>query len=851
MTDLTSIAPARRTDLVLSTTGDDGQCIVKDPVSGKFFNLGPEEAFLLNCLDGRHTTVDIRDNFEREFGEPLSEEEVDDFVELARQQKFLVVSDDDSSSATSTSREQHHDDPFYRAVRDWPLPGEPESESTDQPDGARNSLLYWRTTLFDPNSLFNWLEPRIRFVWTPTFLVLSLAWVAAAGWVVWTDRQALVTQLPQALQWQALVLGWAALITATMLHEFAHGLTCKHFGGQVREIGFLMMYFMPCFFCNVSDSWLFREKSKRLWVTLAGGYCDLLMWATAVFIWRVTTPESLVNNLAWIILSVCGMRIFFNFNPLLKLDGYYLLSDWLGINNLRQRAWESWLAHVRWALWGAARPEPQPRGRFLLAFGATSWMYSLMFLGLMYVGVREIADLKRGLVGVAWMIFLGVVITKSQFLGFSGGEFKKMFQERSRRVATWCLLILGLVLALTCIEVEDRVSGEFRVRGSRRADVRAPVAGFLRDVQHEEGDKVSPGAVLARLEVPDLTSRISQKHAEIHEAESRLKLLEIGPRHEQVTEQRAQVARLEAWRDRGRLDLGKLRQAFQEEIVQLDESITRSQSELELATTQYRRAYELRSRSALSIAELRELESKVKIASSGLKQAWAQKRARLAEGTITTEAELANRERSLAEAKAALSLLLAGSRPEEIEAERSRLTRLKEEAAYLDVLRSREPISSPLSGVVVTPRLHERIGQFLREGELICEVEEVAELRLEITISEQDSSRVRRDQEILLKARALPFQTFRAHVERIAPRAAPSSLALAQAAAPSDPQSAPNAAVKPSGSPVVTVHCHLEDPESLLRPGMSGFARVYCGRKPIGQILAIMTLRVIRTEFWW
>src|SRR5439155_10598309 len=136
----------------------------------------------------------------------------------------------------------------------------------------------------------------------------------------------LVSAVPRSTRWETLVLAWIVLFLATTCHEFAHGLTCKRHGGEVHELGFLMMFFMPCFYCNVSDAWLIREKSKRLWVTLAGGYCDLCAWAAAVVLWRLPLPGTAVNSLAWVVLTTCGVPVLFNLHPLPKLDGYYLPS---------------------------------------------------------------------------------------------------------------------------------------------------------------------------------------------------------------------------------------------------------------------------------------------------------------------------------------------------------------------------------------------------------------------------------------------------------------------------------------------------------------------------------------------
>src|ERR1051326_6353818 len=100
----------------------------------------------------------------------------------------------------------------------------------------------------------------------------------------------------------------------------------------------LLIYLQPAMYCNVSDAWLFPEKKKRLLVTLAGVWFDLLAWALATLLWRVTEPATAIDFLSLVIATTMGIKSLFNLNPLIKLDGYYLLSAWVEIPNLRRRA---------------------------------------------------------------------------------------------------------------------------------------------------------------------------------------------------------------------------------------------------------------------------------------------------------------------------------------------------------------------------------------------------------------------------------------------------------------------------------------------------------------------------------
>ncbi len=91
------------------------------------------------------------------------------------------------------------------------------------------------------------------------------------------------------------MLAWLTVIAITTCHEFAHGLTCKHYGGENHEIGFRLMYGRPRFFCNVSDAWLFREKAKRVWVTLAGALLRPGALGLAVFRLAADAPGLLAE----------------------------------------------------------------------------------------------------------------------------------------------------------------------------------------------------------------------------------------------------------------------------------------------------------------------------------------------------------------------------------------------------------------------------------------------------------------------------------------------------------------------------------------------------------------------------
>ncbi len=307
------------------------------------------------------------------------------------------------------------------------------------------------------------------------------------------------------------------------------------------------------------------------------------------------------------------------------------------------------------------------------------------------------------------------------------------------------------------------------------------------------------------------------------------KRLVNGSRPEEIAEQKHRVEAMETLRDLAQAQLADWKRKLQNDLVRLDELLLERDAESLRAKQEQTRVRSLRDRGASTQKDLEEAEVSLAIATAQWKQATAERQAREAEGTLEAEAALAYRAKELADAKSQLSLLEAGSRPEDIAASRARLERLEEELVELRQYRDRLVIISPISGAITTARLHERLGRKFAAGETICEVENVDQLEMVIEVHEQNVRRLERGQVVTLKLRSLPFDQFPGEVQGIAPRVVENEHA----------------------SRTVIVTCRLDGSNPILRPGMSGYARISSGTRRVGEILVEKILGYIRTEYWW
>ncbi|MFN4258701.1 MAG: site-2 protease family protein [Gemmataceae bacterium] len=296
--------------------------IVKDPVSLRYYRFKEQERFLLGLMDGEHTLEDAQKEFEKRFRpERLTLEDLEAFG-----QQLLTVGL--AHNESPQAGKQLFDRRKKRLRREW--------------TATLTNILYIKIPLIDPDRLLVRMLPWLWWIFTPLFFAASVLFMLSAVFLVATHFDTFMEKLPsyqEFFRFKTVVYLWIALGIVKVIHEFGHGLSCKAFGGEVHEMGFLLLCLSPCLYCNVSDAWTMPNKWYRIIISFAGIYVELVIAALATFIWWYTPSQPFINNLALSLMVVCSVStVVFNGNPLMRFDGYYILADWLEIPNLRDRS---------------------------------------------------------------------------------------------------------------------------------------------------------------------------------------------------------------------------------------------------------------------------------------------------------------------------------------------------------------------------------------------------------------------------------------------------------------------------------------------------------------------------------
>jgi putative peptide zinc metalloprotease protein len=320
--------------------------------------LSEQEMAILRHVDGTRSIADLLGLLnsawpEREF----TREDVEDFLAQLIQNQLVV--------RTSTSRI-------------------PAGTRTTIPATAKagfriGSLLRFQLRLIDPTPYLNRLEPIIRRLFSREsgFALMVLVVVALA--IVFLRFDQLAKNLPGPWDFfgpDNLLLLLASFVIVKTLHELGHAFAARRFGAECHEAGVMLMMFTPLLYTNVTDAWILDRRS-RLMITAAGMLVELTLASVATILWFAASPGIFKAMLANVMVLCTVGTIVFNGNPLLRFDGYFLLTDFAGLPNLSQRASHRLQQFWSFLLLGRTEVRADREPPFVLAYGICSGIYRI------------------------------------------------------------------------------------------------------------------------------------------------------------------------------------------------------------------------------------------------------------------------------------------------------------------------------------------------------------------------------------------------------------------------------------------------------------------------------------------
>jgi putative peptide zinc metalloprotease protein len=464
--------------------------VVKDPVGLQYFRFEEEEFAILQMLDGESSLDEVAQRFEREFPpQTIRLEELQQFIGMLHKSN-LVITD---SPGQGTQLKKRRDE-----------------RKTKERWSTLSNIMSIRFKGIDPERILNFLERYVGwFFGLPAFFCCMLLALSALTLVI-VQFDVFRSRLPDfhaffgVDNW--LYLG-AVLCVTKILHEFGHGLSCKHFGGECHEMGVMLLVLTPCLYCNVSDSWMLPSRWHRAIIGAAGMYVELVLASICTFIWWFTDPDTVINNLALNVMFISSVStVMFNANPLLRYDGYYILSDILEIPNLRQKA--STILNRKLGKWCLGLEEPEDpflpkRHQGLFAFYTVAsavyrWVVTLSilyFLNKVFepYGLKVLGQLIA--LGAIYGLVIQPLVNLYKFFKVPG----RLGKVIRWRMYTTLLVITAVLAAVFFIPLPSHVYSSLEVQARDAANVYVNTPGVLEKVFVQPGDRVEKGQELAQL----------------------------------------------------------------------------------------------------------------------------------------------------------------------------------------------------------------------------------------------------------------------------------------------------------------------------------------------------------------
>lgn len=358
--------------LIWQENTDDGEPVIVAMIRGRdsFFRFPPEQWNIIELFDGTRSWEDVAALHSELYGTRFDPDDLREFTSSLDAVNFWYRTPLEKNIALQQKLEEGRHQHAHKKSK-W------------------GDVAHMQFSAWDPDRYFNRIYPRLKWLYSRWFGIVCLVlfgfmiYVFAANWGQIAQDSLLFYNFTQKTAGD-LAEFWLLFLILAFFHESAHGLTCKHYGGQVHAMGFHLIYLTPAFFVDVSEAFVYAGRWQRFLIILAGIGVEMIFCAVATVVWWGTPPGSGAHDLAYKIMLITGVAVVVvNMNPLIKLDGYYAFSEIIGFSDIKERSTAYLSGLVRrhiFRLPVEMEFVPRRRRSGYLAYAILSGLYSYMLL---------------------------------------------------------------------------------------------------------------------------------------------------------------------------------------------------------------------------------------------------------------------------------------------------------------------------------------------------------------------------------------------------------------------------------------------------------------------------------------
>jgi len=478
--------------------------VLHDAISGRFHRFTPDAYHAMSLMDGDRTVGDIYQQLIDEFGEDAPDKE--SLIHLLQQiiVADIVHTDAHNDHSALLHRKERQSPPWWKRLLMNPL-----------------SL---RLPFFDPDAFLAkgistvkpFFSPFAIIVWL--VVVITALALTAIHWNELTENIIDRVTTPQNL-----ILLWLIYPFIKILHELGHGFAAKYWGGEVHETGVVFMLGIPFPYMDATAASGFKQKYQRVMVGAAGMYVELFLAAIALFIWIQVEP-GLVRTLAYNVILIGSVStLFFNGNPLMRFDGYYILSDAIDIPNLGRRASQYMGYLVRRYLYRLKKTSAPATAKgeraWFVAYGFGAFLYR-SFITLFIVFMVAQQALVLGIVLGVWLLIIQAILPLYRFMRMLFVN-EEAVQKSNKILGTTTSIVSVILLAIFVLPIPSWSRAEGVVWMLSNSFVRAGTDCFITHVLEKDGVQVKKGQPLFACDAPAIKTEVEVLEARLREHEAR------------------------------------------------------------------------------------------------------------------------------------------------------------------------------------------------------------------------------------------------------------------------------------------------------------------------------------------